>query len=186
MWLLTTSAVAKSLYSSQENKSFQLCLLLLLSVCRKRTQSFLTLRSGLLLLFSKVFRLLLLLYVGGKVLVKRGFWALNSRLFRLCFKHYQITLRLTIHHHPEMRRGEKKKKKKGAVSVSSSKCPFFSLENFWLTFGTAAVDMKKLSPSSFPLLTSLESVLLCSKLLIFILTFGMIQKFGKSQNLKNE
>ena len=147
MWLLTTSAVAKSLYSSQENKSFQLCLLLL-SVCRKRTQSFLTLRSGLLLLFSKVFRLLLLLYVGGKVLVKRGFWALNSRLFRLCFKHYQITLRLTIHHHPEMRRGEKKKK--GAVSVSSSKCPFFSLENFWLTFGTAAVDMKKLSPSSFP------------------------------------
>ena len=178
MWLLTTSAVAKSLYSSQENKSFQLCLLLLLSVCRKRTQSFLTLRSGLLL-FSKVFRLLLLLYVGGKVLVKRGFWALNSRLFRLCFKHYQITLRLTIHHHPEMRRGEKKK---GAVSVSSSKCPFFSLENFWLTFGTAAVDMKKLSPSSFPLLTSLESVLLCSKLLIFILTCGMIQKFGKSQN----
>ena len=146
MWLLTTSAVAKSLYSSQENKSFQLCLLL--SVCSKRTKSFLTLRSGLLL-FSKVFRLLLL-YVGGKVLVKRGFWALNSRLFRLCFKHYQITLRLTIHHHPEMRRGEKKK---GAVSVSSSKCPFFSLENFWLTFGTAAVDMKKLSPSfaAFPL-----------------------------------
>ena len=45
-----------------------------------------------------------------------------------------------------MRRGEKKK---GAVSVSSSKCPFFSLENFWLTFGTAAVDMKKLS-RSFP------------------------------------
>ena len=40
-------------------------------------------------------------------------------------------------------------RRKGAVS--SSKCPFFSLENFWLTFGTAAVDMKKLSPSSFPL-----------------------------------
>ena len=139
----------QSLYSSQENKSFQLCLLL--SVCSKRTKSFLTLRSGLLL-FSKVFRLLLL-YVGGKVLVKRGFWALNSRLFRLCFKHYQITLRLTIHHHPEMRREEEEEGKLMCAAAVSSKCPFFSLENFWLTFGTAAVDMKKLSPSfaAFPL-----------------------------------
>ena len=148
-------------------------------MCRKRTQSFLTLRSGLLLLFSKVFRLLLLLYVGGKVLVKRGFWALNSRLFRLCFKHSQITLRLTIHH-PEMRIEEKGWSGKGwCRQVIGEQVSFLFLENFWLTFGTAAVDMKKLSPSSFPLLTSLESVLLCSKLLIFILTCGMIQKFGK-------
>ena len=161
MWLLTTSAVAKSLYSSQENKSFQLCLLLLLSVCRKRTQSFLTLRSGLLLLFSKVFRLLLLLYVGGKVLVKRGFWALNSRLFRLCFKHSQITLRLTIHH-PEMRIEEKGWSGKGwCRQVIGEQVSFLFLENFWLTFGTAAVDMKKKpSPSfsSIPFWTSLESV----------------------------
>ena len=168
MWLLTTSAVAKSLYSSQENKSFQLCLLLL-SVCRKRTQSFLTLRSGLLLLFSKVFRLLLLLYVGGKVLVKRGFWALNSRLFRLCFKHSQITLRLTIHH-PEMRIEEKGWSGKGwCRQVIGEQVSFLFLENFWLTFGTAAVDMKKLSPSffsSFPLNVTWKWVsllLLCSK-----------------------
>ena len=182
MWLLTTSAVAKSLYSSQENKSFQLCLLL--SVCRKRTQSFLTLRSGLLLLFSKVFRLLLLLYVGGKVLVKRGFWALNSRLFRLCFKHYQITLRLTIHHHPEMRREEEEEGKLMCAADVSSKCPFFSLENFWLTFGTAAVDMKKLSPSSFPLFDVTWKCLVVLKTFNFHLDLWDDTKVWKKSKLK--
>ena len=126
----------------------------------------LTLKSGLLL-FSKVFSLP---YVGGKVLVKRGFWALNSRLFRLCFKHSQITLRLTIHH-PEMRIEEKGWSGKGwCRQVIGEQVSFLFLENFWLTFGTAAVDMKKLSPSFFFFLFPLNVtwkwvslLLLCSK-----------------------
>ena len=52
-----------------------------------------------------------------------------------------------------MRREEEEEGKLMCAADVSSKCPFFSLENFWLTFGTAAVDMKKLSPSfaAFPL-----------------------------------
>ena len=137
----------------------------------------LTLKSGLLL-FSKVFSLP---YVGGKVLVKRGFWALNSRLFRLCFKHSQITLRLTIHH-PEMRIEEKGWSGKGwCRQVIGEQVSFLFLENFWLTFGTAAVDMKKLSPSFFFFLpferhlkVGVSSLVVLKKLLIFNLTWYMM------------
>ena len=74
---------------------------------------------------------------------------------------------------------------KGLMSSSYRRASVLSfLREFWLTFGTAAVDMKKLSPSFFFFLpferhlkVGVSSLVVLKKLLIFKLTwYIMVEK----------